>query len=194
MKEYPLRKTLVVLLLVSMFITAMACIYYYFLPWKPCSYNSQSSNDQLGSTDLPVINMHTKTIYVITPTYKRITQNIDLISMCHTLMLVPDLVWIVIEDAPEPTDLITGLLQHCKVQFVHLFVPTSSKYIIKKGRPSWSIPRGVDQRNEGLNWLRKHFSLSNCNGVFYFGDDDNKYDLRLFDEVSMQYMEIATNV
>ena len=77
------------------------------------------------------------------------------------------------------------------VKTVHLVVPTSEKYIpaVEKGRPSWSIPRGVEQRNAGLNWLRKHF---NCNGVFYFGDDDNKYDLRLFDEVSKWVMQIAT--
>lgn len=38
-------------------------------------------------------------------------------------------------------------------------------------------PRGVSNRNCGLNWLRKHA----VDGVFYFADDDNTYDLvRLF--------------
>ena len=189
MRSYPLRKTLVVPLLASTFIMAVVCVCCYCLLWKSIllSCNSQSSNNLLGSTDLPVTDRSTKTIYVITPTYKRVTQKVDLTSMCHTLMNVPDLVWIVIEDAPEPTDLITRLLQRCKVKTVHLVVPTSEKYIpaVEKGRPPWSIPRGVEQRNEGLNWLRKHFSLSNCSGVLYFGDDDNKYDLRLFNEVSI---------
>jgi len=166
MRSYPLRTTLVVPLLTSTFILAVVCVYYFSLPWEPIisSYSSQFSNNLLRSTDLPVNNRSTKTIYVITPTCKRVTQKVDLTSMCHTLMNVPDLVWIVIEDAPEPTDLVTRLLQRCKVKTVHLVVPTSAKYIVEKGRPSWSKPRGVEQRNAGLKWLRKHFSLSNCSG------------------------------
>ena len=147
------------------------------------SYFTPNSVDQ--NPNQTKSNSGSKVIVVITPTYKRATQKIDLTSMCYTLMHVPDLVWIVIEDATRPTDLVTRLLQRCKVRSVQLVVHTSSMYQVRKGRPSWSKPRGVEQRNAGLNWLRKHFSLSNCNGVFYFGDDDNKYDLRLFDEVSI---------
>ena len=43
--------------------------------------------------------------------------------------------------------------------------------------------RGVNQRNAGLWWLRRHYSLENASGVVYFMDDDNKYDLRVFHEV-----------
>ena len=123
-----------------------------------------------------------KTIFVITPTYKRSTQKVDLTSMCHTLMHVQNVVWIIIEDAPKPTKLVTNLLQHCKVETVHLHATTSA---VEKGENRASKSRGVDQRNAGLAWLRKHYNAENCNGVVYFGDDDNKYDLRLFDEVCL---------
>lgn len=42
--------------------------------------------------------------------------------------------------------------------------------------------RGVSNRNKGLQWIRQNFV--DANGVIYFADDDNTYDLRLFDEVS----------
>lgn len=44
-------------------------------------------------------------------------------------------------------------------------------------------PRGVSNRNRGLDWIRKHAS----DGVFYFADDDNTYDLELFDQ--MRYIK-----
>ncbi|CAI8034523.1 Galactosylgalactosylxylosylprotein 3-beta-glucuronosyltransferase 2 [Geodia barretti] len=126
---------------------------------------------------------HMKTIFIITPTYHRSTQKIDLNSMCHTLMSVPKVVWIIIEDSSKPTGLVTRLIQRCKVKIVHLVVPTSSIYKQKKGKPWQNLPRGVEQRNAGLNWLRDNYSLDHCNGAFYFGDDDNKYDLRLFEDI-----------
>lgn len=41
-------------------------------------------------------------------------------------------------------------------------------------------PRGVSNRNRGLEWLRDNAT----DGVFYFADDDNTYDIRLFEEVN----------
>jgi beta-1,3-glucuronyltransferase len=49
-------------------------------------------------------------------------------------------------------------------------------YKNKKG----AKPRGVSNRNRGLEWLRANAK----SGVFYFADDDNTYDIRLFEEVS----------
>jgi beta-1,3-glucuronyltransferase len=40
-------------------------------------------------------------------------------------------------------------------------------------------PRGVSNRNRGLEWLRANAK----SGVFYFADDDNTYDIQLFEEV-----------
>ena len=95
-----------------------------------------------------------------------------------TVMHVPNLVWVVIEDAGEKTKLVTNLLKRCRVTSVHLNIPTSDFY-----RKDPSKPRGVEQRNAGLSWIRDHHTKDDCNGVVYFGDDDNSYDLRIFDEV-----------
>lgn len=50
------------------------------------------------------------------------------------------------------------------------------QYRNKKKGPK---PRGVSNRNRGLEWIRENAKT----GVFYFADDDNSYDLQLFDEV-----------
>ena len=98
--------------------------------------------------------------------------------MCVTLMHVPNLVWIVVEDSDHRSELVKNLLERCEIQTVHLNAVTPDYY---KKDPS--RPRGVLQRNKGLSWIREHYSAKNCNGVVYFGDDDNKYDLRLFEQV-----------
>lgn len=41
-------------------------------------------------------------------------------------------------------------------------------------------PRGVSNRNRGLEWIRANATK----GVLYFADDDNTYDISLFQEVS----------
>lgn len=40
-------------------------------------------------------------------------------------------------------------------------------------------PRGVSNRNRGLAWIRKNAT----DGVFYFADDDNTYDLEIFNQM-----------
>lgn len=42
-------------------------------------------------------------------------------------------------------------------------------------------PKGVANRNLGLKWIRQNA----IDGVVYFADDDNTYDVRLFNEVSI---------
>ncbi|ETN76096.1 hypothetical protein NECAME_11921 [Necator americanus] len=53
---------------------------------------------------------------------------------------------------------------------------------MKFSDPSWYLPRGVPQRNAALSWIRTQLSRAKT-GAIYFGDDDNTYDLRLFDEI-----------
>lgn len=43
-----------------------------------------------------------------------------------------------------------------------------------------SIPRGVSNRRAALSWIK---SNNIKEGVLYFGDDDNTFDLRLFTEI-----------
>ena len=127
-----------------------------------------------------------RTIFVVTATYTRYTQQVDLTTICHTLMLVPNVVWIVIEDSKSRTRTVTRLLERCRVKSVHLnaTTPIETPKTHTKRKPVKFKLRGVMQRNTGLQWLRSHHG--NSSGVVYFADDDNKYDLRLFEEVSLE--------
>lgn len=126
------------------------------------------------------------TIFVITATHKCTTQKVDLTSLCQTFSLVPKLTWIVIEDSPQHTRVVSDLLTRCMVTSIHLNVATSNKY---KTSLLWPLDkmfgtvRGVEQRNAGLQWLRENQDPQKSNGVIYFMDDDNKLDIRIFDEV-----------
>ena len=145
------------------------------------NYSENFTNESSISPTSPSLPV---TIFAITPTYARDTQRVDLTSLCHTLLHVPEIIWIVVEDSDHKTELVSYLLTKCKsVPIVHMNVrvppPPMSAYKEKKISPA----RGVAQRNAGLSWVRRHCSNNYCRGVVYFMDDDNKYDLRLFEEV-----------
>lgn len=91
----------------------------------------------------------------------------------------------------------TKLLQKINVPFVHLvgmykvfrfsklisYLSLSPSIIAQMPanfRTKKVKPRGVSNRNRGLEWIRANAS----EGVFYFADDDNTYDVEIFDEVS----------
>lgn len=55
-------------------------------------------------------------------------------------------------------------------------VQMPSKYQKVKNKP-----RGVANRMAGLNWVRSNGK----EGVIYFADDDNTYDIRIFEQVQL---------
>ncbi|VDD80540.1 unnamed protein product [Mesocestoides corti] len=106
------------------------------------------------------------TIYVITPTFYRISQKPDLVRLCNTFKLVDNMHWIVVEDS----------LVRTAVPSTHLNAASP------KDRKKYHI-KGSNQRNAGIEWLRKHRVSRYHKGVVYFADDDNTYDPRLFNEM-----------
>uniref|UniRef100_A0A1A8ML15 Galactosylgalactosylxylosylprotein 3-beta-glucuronosyltransferase n=1 Tax=Nothobranchius pienaari TaxID=704102 RepID=A0A1A8ML15_9TELE len=122
------------------------------------------------------------TIFVITPTYARLVQKAELTRLSHTFLHVPQLHWIVVEDSPQKTPLVTDLLMKSGLTYTHLHVPTAKERKLQEGDPSWLKPRGVEQRNEGLRWLRED-RRDGQQGVVYFADDDNTYSLQIFEEM-----------
>lgn len=127
-------------------------------------------------------------IYVITPTYARYVQKAELTRLSHTFMLVPNLHWIIVEDSDWSSDIVNKLVRRLKDEFdfhtlTHLSAPTPDKYKLKRGEPSWSKPKGIWQRNRGLSWIRENLVDLDRDGVIYFADDDNTYDLELFTEM-----------
>ena len=123
-------------------------------------------------------------IYIITPTYARDVQKAELTRMVQTFLHVPNLHWILIEDAYNQTQLVSKLLRESGLSYTHLHVGTPPEYKMAGQDPSWLKPRGVLQRNAGLDWMRENPKLGRDQGVLYFADDDNTYDLRIFEEVS----------
>ncbi|GAB0201998.1 galactosylgalactosylxylosylprotein 3-beta-glucuronosyltransferase 3 [Grus japonensis] len=122
------------------------------------------------------------TIYVVTPTYARPVQKAELVRLSQTLLHVRALHWVVVEDAAAPTALVGGLLAGSGVPFTHLNVETPPERRRRPGDPPWLRPRGVEQRNRALQWLRETRAPGES-GVVYFADDDNTYSLRLFEEM-----------
>lgn len=128
------------------------------------------------------------TVYVITPTYDRFVQKAELTRLSHTLMLVPNLHWIIVEDSVWRTDVVSRFVRRLKNEFdfqsiTHLQEPTPEKFKIKKGEPDWKRPKGIWQRNKALDWVEDNLVDLDHDGVLYFADDDNTYDLSLFNEI-----------
>lgn len=124
------------------------------------------------------------TIFAITPTYRRFLQKAELTRTAQTLKHVKNLHWIVVEDSHEKTNLVKRLLNHFGIRYTHLNVRTPVEMRIGRNKPRWTKSRGTEQRNLGLEWIRDNMKPNETNGVVYFADDDNTYDLRLFDEVT----------
>ena len=121
-------------------------------------------------------------IYFITPTDNmRLTQLADLTRLRNTLWLVPKLVWIIIEDSHIKTKKITDFIESSNMECVHLNQMTPAEMKISSFNRTFI--KGAFQRNKGINWLRKYVNVE-AEGVVYFGDDDNTYDIRLFEEVN----------
>lgn len=195
---------LLITMYLIIFISASIVIYQYQLSkaWIISHNNSHQFNDfgtmereinlginysfeaiKKGSTSVPNIcieqsenNQNLPPLYIITPTYRRPEQLAELTRLAHTLMLTPNVHWLVIEDADQKTALVTELLRKTGLSYNHLLAPMPPQYKKKKKGPK---PRGVSNRNKGLAWIRQNAK----EGVFYFADDDNTYDLELFREI-----------
>lgn len=123
------------------------------------------------------------TIHVITPTYSRPVQKAELTRLTNTLLHVPNLHWILVEDSQRRTTLVSRLLHETGLNYTHLNVETPRNYKVRGDTRDPRIPRGTIQRNLALRWLRETFSVNSSQpGVVYFADDDNTYSLELFEE------------
>ncbi|KAK0400345.1 hypothetical protein QR680_003457 [Steinernema hermaphroditum] len=115
-------------------------------------------------------------IIVITPTYRRSTRLPDLTRMANTLALVENVHWILIEDGNLKVPTVERLLNRTGISCTYLAVKT------KPGYPK----RGWYQRDVALEFLRGNRSYeavrNSKHSVVYFGDDDNAYDIRLFND------------
>lgn len=130
------------------------------------------------------------TIYAITPTHNRPEQKADLVRLSYALRYVRNFHWILIEDSEQKTELVMKFLSKSHLNYTHLCIPTPEEYKMKSRDPNWLKPRGVLQRNLGLNWIRQNLEQHKDRGVVYFMDDDNTYDIEIFEEVRLFFQVI----
>ncbi|KAI8040212.1 hypothetical protein M5D96_006151 [Drosophila gunungcola] len=114
-------------------------------------------------------------LYIITPTYRRPEQLAELTRLGYTLKHVVNLLWLVIEDANKTNPLVAHTLDRIGVPYEYMVAPMPEKYKQTKR----AKPRGVSNRNRGLEYLRHHAT----EGVLYFADDDNTYDISIFEQM-----------
>lgn len=106
--------------------------------------------------------------------------------LAQTLLLVPYVHWIIVEDAEKNSDLVRNLLKRTGLnqRSTLLFAKTPTDFKLKRKDPSWSKPRGVEQRNEALKWIRSNVKYTpESRSAIYFMDDDNTYSIELFEEI-----------
>jgi hypothetical protein len=138
----------------------------------------------------------TPIIYFITPTVHTNTQMLDLTRLSQSLQHDKGIYWIVIEDNPYCTQRIRDILVRSGLMYAH----TASQTPISFRNTAEAVnrfARGVNQRNRGLEIVNElTSSMATLQdpqqqrqlqlrqqlppGVVYFGDDDNAYDIRLF--------------
>ena len=159
---------LVLLLILTFLLNQQQQQQHSIAPVSPCLYLSCSLSERSGNTPL----------YLITPTYTRLTQKADLTRLSHTLMHLQNILWILVEDRSSKSELVSNLLSRSGIRHVHLNTDTPDVFRLHPGQKKYVQHRGVEQRNLALDWLRARPSLPQ--GVVYFMDDDNTYDLELF--------------
>ena len=130
-------------------------------------------------------------VFAITPTYARPVQKAELTRLVQAFLHVPNFHWIVIEDATNKTALVSSLLAHSGILHTHLNILTPLEYKMKPKDPNWLKPRGVLQRNVALDWIQRNLDPNRDQGVVYFADDDNTYDLEIFKEVSRPILGVS---
>lgn len=116
-------------------------------------------------------------IFVITPTYSRPTQMADMTRLSQTLRLVKDLFWIVVEDSHNKSMQVSALLNRSTIPYAHLLGPRPVTHLDRRSG------RGVSNRLKALEYLRESYTNTSQEGVIYFADDDNAYDIRIFEEI-----------
>ena len=118
-----------------------------------------------------------RVLFILTPTYERSTQMVDLTRMRQVLQLANikygvQIYWIVAEDADECSERVRDIILESNLPFAHIHILTENIAGVTH--------RGVSQRNVALELIEN----LDVEGVVYLGDDDNAYDVRIFVEMT----------
>ncbi|XP_015587612.1 galactosylgalactosylxylosylprotein 3-beta-glucuronosyltransferase I [Cephus cinctus] len=186
-------KSNVVLFLISVILTQWLIFYQEYHKWQAFqekwnNYISELSDVQtkisrINELEGKIADIKSRpTIYAITPTFARPVQKAELTRLAQTFLHIFNFHWIVVEDSVKKTDLVTNFLAQSRLAYTHLNVSTPPNYKLGKNDPNWKKPRGVEQRNAALRWIRESLTQDD-NGIVFFADDDNTYSIKLFREM-----------
>lgn len=129
-------------------------------------------------------------LFFITPTHFEHTQMVDLTRVGQFLQLSSllyhhNIYWIVVEDSANGCSLrIRELLQRTSLPFAHLYCP--SDVMRPEAKYGFRANKGINQRNHALEYIETVYyekSSLPSDGVVYFADSDNAYDVRLVNEL-----------
>ncbi|CAD5223976.1 unnamed protein product [Bursaphelenchus okinawaensis] len=109
-------------------------------------------------------------IIIITPVMQRPERIADLTMLSQTLIQLKNIHWLLIEDDDKPHPIVPWFLSKYNIPYTYL-------YTTNLGLPC----RGWAQRNLAMDYMRQNRDKFEEDAVVYFADDDNSYDLRLFD-------------
>lgn len=107
------------------FVTVLCLLFLYLVTRETCSNSTQNINAESSKLEtLPII-------YAITPTYARHVQKAELTRLSHLFQLVPNLFWVIVEDAEMTTPLVRNLLNRAGLSersvLLHSKTPTDFK-------------------------------------------------------------------
>lgn len=111
----------------------------------------------------------------------------ELTRLSQTLQHLGNIHWVVGEDSTTCSTLVSDLLKRSRLPFTHLASPQPDIYRAAKLKHN---PRGVSSRRAGLDWVIRNV-VKEEEGVVYFGDDDNTYDLRILEEISRKTYKVS---
>ena len=140
-------------------------------------------------------------IIFITPTYKRPERLAEMTRLSQTLMHLRNIYWIVVEDSTHTVNAVDRLLERSGIPYVYfpaktkpgfpgMFTSSILTLMFLLIELQYSLEKGWTQRNVALEYVRTHFK-NYKGGVVYFADDDNSYDLRLFDKYIRKVKDIG---
>ena len=159
--------------------SSISLLYMFVSIFTPVSIYPPANAELTGMCDVNSnIYSNSNTIYFITPTYPRREQVAELTRLSQTLILAGNIHWIIAEDALSCSPMVSSILARSGLPYTHLVSPIPKMYRKAKLRDT---PRGVSSRRAGLAWVMDNVEA----GIIYFGDDDNTYDMRLFQQITL---------
>lgn len=105
-------------------------------------------------------------IILVTATFKRPERAAYLNRCIKVFKEAGNILWLVVEDAQQIDHEVEEILSHSGLEYIY----------INRGRTQ---DRGNSQKDMAFRYIKEH----GLEGIVYSADDDNAYDVRLFDEI-----------